>query len=72
MSQAAERPSARGTAAGSRPFVKDATSACTASGDVPFATGHATATDDISTVIVIDVSTIAKAVVALDKQMAKR
>ena len=71
MSQAAERLFERGTAAGSRPFAKDATSTCSASGDVLFATGYASATDDISTVIAIDVSTTAKAVVALDKQTPK-
>ena len=72
MSQAAESLTVRGTAAGSRPFATDATSTCTASGDVLFATGHATATDDSSTVTVIAVSIAAMAAVATDKQTAKR
>ena len=56
----------RGTAAGNRPFAMVATSTCTASGGVLFATGHATATDDSSIIIAIVVSTAVTAVVVID------
>ena len=62
----------RGTPAGSRAFATDATNPCSASGDVLFATGHATATDDSSTVGAIGVSIAAITAVANDKQTAKR
>ena len=58
----------RGTAAGRRPFAMDATSMYTASGDVLFATGHASATEVSSTVIAVDVSTPVMVVVVIDKQ----
>ena len=72
MSQAAESLTVRGTTAGRRPFAMDATSTCTASGDVLFATGHATATDDSSTVNAVVVSTAVMAVVAIDKQTERK
>ena len=68
MSQAAESLTVRGTAAGRRPFAMAATSTCTASGDVLFATGFATVTDDSSTVITVVVSTAVIAVVVIDTQ----
>ena len=68
MSQAAENLTVRGTAAGRRPFAMDATSTCTASGDVLFATGHASATEVSSTVIAVVVSTPVMVVVVIDKQ----
>ena len=68
MSQAAESLTVRGTVAGSRPFATDATNTCTASGDVPFAIGNATATGDTSTIVTAVVSTLATTAVATDKQ----
>jgi len=56
VGQAAERLTVRGTAAGRRPFAKDATSTCTASGDVLFAIRDAPPTDPTTTVIAIVVS----------------
>jgi hypothetical protein len=68
MSQAAENLTVRGTAACSRPFAADVIATCTASGDVPFATGDATATGTISTIVTAVVSTVATTAVATDKQ----
>ena len=67
MSQAAENLTVRGTAAGSRPFATDVIATCTASGDVPFATGDATATGTSSTIVTAVVSTVATIAVATDK-----
>ena len=67
MPQAAESLTVRGTAAGSRPFATDVIATCTASGDVPFATGNATATGDTSTIVSAVVSTHATTAVATDK-----
>ena len=71
MSQAAESLTVRGRAAGRRLFATEATNPCSASGDVLFATGHATATEDSSTVNAVVVSTAVMAVVVIDKQTEK-
>ena len=68
LSQAAESLTVRGTAAGNRPFATDVIATCTASGDVPFATGDATATGTSSTIVTVVVSTVATTAVATDKQ----
>ena len=72
MSQDAENLTVRGTAAGSRPFATDVIATCTASGDVPFATGDATATGTSSTIVTAVVSTVATTAVATDKQTKMR
>ena len=72
MSQAAESLTVKGTAAGSRPFATDATNTCTVSGDVLFATGHATATEVSSSARAAVVSIDATIAVAIDKQTVKR
>ena len=68
--QAAERPTVRGTAVGSRPYATDAEAMSTADMDVPFATGDAPGTDVTTTVIAVGVSAVATAAVANDKQVA--
>ena len=70
VGQAAERLTVRGTAAGRRPFAMDATSTCSASGDVLFATGNAPRTHPTTTVIAIVVSANATVAAASDKQIS--
>ncbi|KAK2138108.1 hypothetical protein NP493_8841g00001 [Ridgeia piscesae] len=63
----AENLTVRGTAAGSRQFATDVIATCTANGDVPFATGDATATGTSSTIVTAVASTVATTAVATDK-----
>ena len=60
----------RGTAAGRRPFAKDAEAMFSADMTVPFATGDAPGTDNTTTIIAIFVSGNATVAAESDKPIA--